>query len=116
MSNPVSPLSEENDPLWDLLARSSRPEPDAWFVTRTLARCRDERVDGKSSRALLVRASRWALGFSVCATLALAIPYHGMSKSPAKQKSVQEAFEIMANMEPDSDSSSTTSTWQDTSL
>jgi hypothetical protein len=36
----------------------------------------------------------------------------------SKQKSVQEAFEIMASLEPDSDSSSPSSTpsWQDSSL
>ncbi|SRR5260221_5352671 len=106
---------DENDPVWRLLAEAPRPEPDAWFAVRTLARCRSERLRAESGAMPLVRMWRWALGggLGLCLAVVLVVAQiHSESMSPDKQKNVQEAFEIMASVDPDSDSSS----WQDSSL
>jgi hypothetical protein len=60
---------------------------------------------------------RWAFGGGLGLCLALVfmlVQIH--SEQVNKQKNVQEAFEIMASIEPDTDSSSSSSSWQDTSL
>jgi len=107
-----------HDPLWRLLARAPLPEPDAWFTSRALARCRREGRGmislAKFSRFALVW--RWALGGGVGLALAVGLAIaQSQSEKADKQKKVQEAFEIMASIDTDSDSSSTPS-WQDSSL
>jgi len=116
------PLLDENDPVWQLLAKSPRPEPDAWFAVRTLARCRNA---GLGMETMNFRAIwHWALGggLSVCLAIVLLVP-HSQSHSGAaavnQQEDVQEAFAIMASMDTsdsNNSSSSSTSTWQDSSL
>jgi len=112
--------AEENDPLWQLLARSPRPEPDAWFAARTMARCRHEGPGSEASVTSLVglvRVWRWALGGGLAFCMALTLMITQIqSEKAAKQKNVQEAFEIMASIDNDSDSSSSSSTWQDSSF
>ncbi len=108
---------DENDPLsdpvWRLLARSPRPEPDAWFAARTLARCRNEAPAREA--APFVRMWRWALGGGLALSMALALVVTQIrSQTDDRQKNVQEAFEIMASI--DSDSDTTSSSWQDSSF
>ncbi len=110
------PRLDDNDPIWQLLAESPRPEPDAWFAVRTMARCRNTVAEGFGFRAVW----RWALGggLGVCLAVVLLMPQASSNSTvPEKQKNVQEAFEIMASMDTsDSTSSSPTSSWQDSSL
>ena len=112
---------EENDPVWRLLAQAPRPEPDAWFAARTMARCRHEGLGGGMTSATVARIWRWALGTGVAVSMAVALMVNQVQTEKTvkvdNQKSVQEAFEIMASIDTDSDSSSSTSTsWQDSSL
>jgi hypothetical protein len=115
---------DENDPVWRLLARAPRAEPDAWFTVRTLARCRHEGLDGEAGVNLFARLTRlarmwrWALGGGLALSMALGFVVTQIhSEKAAKQKNVQEAFEIMASIDTDSDSSSpSSSSWQDSSL
>src|SRR5271170_4257268 len=103
---------DENDPVWRLLARAPRPEPDGWFAARTLARCRYEGPGVESGTVLPARFARmwrWALGGGLALTLAAAlvatlVATHIHSEKADKQKKVQEAFEIMASIDTDSDS------------
>jgi hypothetical protein len=115
---------DRNDPLWQLLGESPRPEPDAWFTVRTLARCREvKRAAEARAFYSLSGMWRWALGggLSVCLALFLMVPRAPFSHSEpvGNQQSVQEAFTIMASIQTsDSDSDSSTSTsssWQDSS-
>ncbi len=119
-NSPHDKREDENDPVWNLLARSPRPEPDAWFAARTLARCRNEGagVDSPAWFFHLTGIWRWALGGGLALSLALALVVTQVQTEKAdKQKNVQEAFEIMASMDTDTDSSSSTSSsWQDSSL
>lgn len=113
-------LDENNplhDPLWRLLACAPRPEPDAWFTVRALARCRNESQGaGLVSLSRFAGMWRWALGGGLGLCLALVLMVAQIhSEKVDKQKNVQEAFEIMASLDTDSDSSSS-SPWQDSSL
>ena len=113
-----TPLDENHprhDPVWRLLARAPLPEPDAWFTVRTLARCRHE-GQGAVSFTGFARMWRWAFGggLGLCLALVLLVA-QTQSEKADKQKNVQEAFEIMASIDTDSDSSSSPS-WQDSSL
>ena len=120
--SPQDARLDQNDPVWRLLARSPRPEPDAWFAARTLARCRREGLGVNSSArfVMFARIWRWALGGGLALSMALAFTVtqiHSHSKKAAKQQKVQEAFEVMASIDTDSDSSSSPSSpWQDSSL
>jgi len=114
-------LFDEHDPVWRLLGRAPLPEPDGWFAARTLARCRSEGRAAISS----FRFSpmwRWALGGGMGLCMAMAFLVAQMhAEQMNKQKNVQEAFEIMASIDTDSDSSvtaspSSSSSWQDSSL
>ena len=90
---------DENDPLWRLLGESPRPEPDAWFTARTLARCRHAGVFVESGVQSFSRIWRWALGggLGVCfAVVVMVAQIHTDAPVPDKQKNVQEAFEIVA--------------------
>jgi hypothetical protein len=114
-----SPQKDENDPVWRLLARAPRPEPDAWFAARTLARCRHEGLGTESGVGAFVRFGRmwrWALGGGLALSMALVVTQINSAKVDGadNQKNVQEAFEIMASIDTDSDSSSSSS-WQDSS-
>jgi hypothetical protein len=122
--DPRDPQWDANDPLWRLLGESARPEPDAWFATRTLARCRkmSSMAEEKVS-ATISNLWRWALGggLAVCLAIFLVVPRVSPSQpAPASsQAKVQEAFAIMASIDSsdsDSDSSSSSSSsWQDPS-
>jgi len=114
-------LDLANDPVWRLLAQAPRPEPDAWFAARTMARCRHEGLGGEVSGLLsfskLTRMWRWALGGGLALSMAVALVVTQLqSEKVDKQKNVQEAFEIMASLDSDSASSSSSSSWQDSSL
>ena len=117
--SPQDARLDENDPVWRLLARAPRPELDAWFTVRTLARCRHEGLGveaGVISLTGLPQIWRWALGGGLALSMALAFVVTQIhSEKAAKQKNVQEAFEIVASIDTDSDSSSPSS-WQDSSL
>ncbi len=112
---------DEGDPVWRLLAESPLPKPDGWFTARTLARCRNERLDLKPGVSL-IRVWRWILGGSlgICLAMFVAVgPVQHVAGVPDKQKNVQEAFEIMASFNTDSDSSSSPSSstsWTDSSF
>jgi len=118
---PQDMRGDENDPVWRLLARVPRPEPDAWFTARTLARCRHEGLRTESGVISLAWMWRWAVGGGLALSMAVALvvtQIHSAKVDRAdKQKNVQEAFEIMASIDTDSDSSPpTSSSWQDSSL
>jgi hypothetical protein len=110
---------DEHDAVWRLLGRAPLEEPDAWFAARTLARCRHEGLE--SGTISLARVWRWALGggVAICLALTLAVTqqvHQVQADKVDNQKNVQEAFEIIASIDnSDSDSSSSTS-WQDSSL
>jgi hypothetical protein len=109
--NLADELAETRDPVWQLLARAPMPEPEAWFAARTLARVRQDRQDAAFSS----RVRRWvlsgALGVSVAVTL-LAGQFHA---AQSKQQNVQEALQILATVDSDSDATASTSSWQDSS-
>jgi hypothetical protein len=113
---------DENDPVWRLLAQAPRPAPDAWFAMRTLSRCRREGL-GEERRTTALNwlprvAGMWrlALGGGLALSMAAALLVTQIqSQSADKQKNVQEAFEIMASIDNSSDTSSSSS-WQDSSL
>jgi hypothetical protein len=109
---------EENDPVWALLASAPLLQPDPWFAVRTVARCRREGFSPRKGLASLSRAWRWVLGGgSVTVSLALVMMFTQVQAEKAdQQKNVQEAFEIMANIDTDSNSDASSSSWQDTSL
>jgi hypothetical protein len=119
-NSPQDVRLDENDPVWRLLARAPRPEPDAWFAARTLARCRHEGLGTESGVGAfigLARMWRWALGGGLALSMALVLVVTQINSEKAEnQKNVQEAFEIMASIDTDSDSSSSSSSWQDSSL
>ena len=110
-----------HDPVWRLLGRAPLPEPDGWFAARTLARCRSE---GRSAMSYLRFSPmwRWALGGGLGLCVAVALVFAQMhAELVNKQKNVQEAFEIMASIDTETDaslspSSSSPSSWQDPSL
>ena len=116
------PRLDDHDPVWRLLARAPRPEPDGWFTARTLARCRQVERRLEQGWMPFGRVWRWALGggLGVCLAAILMVAQVQVHPNPpaaADQKNVQEAFEIVANLGSDSDSSpSSSSTWQDSSL
>ena len=117
-------LDPRHEAVERLLARAPMPEPDAWFAARTLARCRSEKLETVS----LTRVWRWVLGsgLGVCLAVGLLVVQVKQVAAPVtapsadQQKSVQEAFEIMAssdNSDNDATSPSASSTsWQDSSL
>jgi hypothetical protein len=121
--DPHDSQGDANDPIWRLLARAPRPEPDAWFAARTLARCRHEGLGMESGVGAFVRFGRmwrWALGGGLAFSMALVLVVMQINSAKVdgadNQKNVQEAFEIMASIDTDSDSSSSSSSWQDSSL
>ena len=120
-NNPQNMRGDENDlandPVWRLLAQAPRPEPDAWFAARTMARCRHEGASGMISLSRLARMWRWAIGGGLALSMALVLVMTQVQTVKVdNQKNVQEAFEIMASIDSDSDSSSSSSSWQDSSL
>jgi hypothetical protein len=120
------PGLDENDPVWRLLAESPRPEPDAWFAVRTMARCRNAGLgSGLGLDSINFRTIwRWALGggLGVCLAVFLLVPHNQPSTTAAassqpqgQQQDVQDAFAYMASMDAQDASSSSTTT-QDSSL
>jgi hypothetical protein len=113
---------DEKDPVWRLLGRAPLPEPDGWFAARTVARCRNEKLALESAGMVsLASVWRWVLGggAAICMALALAVTQQVQNQAPKAddQKGVQEAFQIIASIDnTDSESSSSSTTWQDSSL
>ena len=113
---------DESDSVWALLGRAPLPEPDGWFTARTLARCRHEglAVDaGAGAPGRFAQVWRWSLGggLGLCLAVVLLVAQthsEKVAETVDKQKNVQDAFAIMASVDSDSDSSS--SPWQDSSL
>lgn len=112
------PHAEENDPVWRLLAKSRPPEPDVWFAVRTLARCRHAEAPVESHGPAWSHLWRWVLGTGLGICLTVLVVTHVESANDNHQKNVQEAFEIMASLGNDSDASpsSSSTSWQDSSL
>lgn len=120
--NEGNDLDPRHEAVERLLGRAPMPEPDAWFAARTLARCRSEKQETVS----LTRVWRWALGSGLGLCLAVSLLVVQVKQvapvqapNADQQKSVQEAFEIMAssdNSDNDTTSSSPTTSWQDSSL
>ncbi len=118
--------SEENDPLWHLLGRAPMAQPDAWFTVRAQARCHREGCSHGLGLFLGAGLWRWALGggFGVCLAVGLLVAQvhtENLTINRAVKlnaqpdtKNVQEAFEINASLNSDSESSSS-SPWQDSS-
>jgi hypothetical protein len=111
---------DDNDPVWRLLAQAPRPEPDAWFAARTMARCRNENRGGEWLPRL-IGMWRWALGGGLALSMAVAlvVTTQVQTEQADNQKNVQDAFEIMASLDTSTDSdtsSSSSSSWQDSSL
>ena len=103
--------AEINDPVWRLLGRAPMPRPDGWFTARTLARCRTLERRGWGGW-------RWALGMGLGLAVATVAGTHLQDQVVAKQKNVQEAFDIVASVGTDADSSSDSAptSWEDSSL
>jgi hypothetical protein len=122
--NPHNPLPKErlddNDPVWCLIAQAPRPEPDAWFAARTMARCRNENlgIGDHHAAGAFSRIWRWALGggLAVCMAVILMAQNQAPPAQPDQQQNVQEAFEVVASMNTNPDSSPSSSSWQDSSL
>ena len=109
-------LDPRHEAVERLLGRAPMAEPDAWFTARTLARCRSEKQETVS----LTRVWRWALGggLGICLAVSLLVTQVApeQTQNVDQQKSVQEAFEIMAsNDNSDNDTSASTTSWQDSS-
>lgn len=105
----------DNDPVWRLLAESPRPEPDAWFTARTLALCRRE---ANLPSQAFGHVRRWLFGTGLGVALAVTLVVMQIQSTPGSSTppTVQDAFEIMASLDTvDSDSSSSSSSWQDSS-
>jgi hypothetical protein len=80
-----------------------------------MARCREAKRGAESGIVSFMRIWRWALGGGLAVSMAVALTVTQIHAQKAeKQKKVQEAFEILATIDNDSDSSS--SPWQDSSL
>src|ERR1700761_2069147 len=111
-----SPLDPTPDPLDRLLGRAPLQQPDAWFTARTMARCRMSEPPGRVSYFRTMRFwGRFALPclfllFAAGLSLQQAHRIHTL-KVHHRQDWVREAFEVMAHMNKDSDTS-----WQDSSL
>jgi hypothetical protein len=112
-----APFDPSSDPLDRLLGLSPLPRPDPWFAARTMARCR---LSPPVERFSFLRSihfwSRW-VPVSVFVLFAAGLSlqqFHRMHTLAVhhQQAQVQEAFEAMASMDDDSD----TTSWQDSSL
>jgi hypothetical protein len=111
-NNPHDARLDENDPVWRLLGRAPLAQPDAWFAARTLARSRHEYL--RAEPGTLLRIWHWILGGGVVLSVAVALAATQVHVEKADEvTNVQQAFEIVASMDTDSDSSS--SSWQDSS-
>jgi hypothetical protein len=115
------PRLDDNDPVWRLLGESPRPEPDAWFTVRTMAKCRYGAAS-EGTRLPFTRIWRWALGGCLGLSLVMMavqtqVHRHHHSVAAHNQPNVQEAFEVMASFNADSDTDADPSTpWQDSAL
>jgi len=113
-----APHDSAPDPLDRLLGLSPLPRPDPWFAARTMARCRsDQSADRWGFFRTLRFWSRWALpGLCVLFASGLSLQQAHRNHTLAihhQRARVQEAFEAMATVDTDLDSSSS---WQDSSL
>src|ERR1700677_1508958 len=121
--------AEENDPLWQMLGRAPMPEPGPWFTVRALARCHTE---ARKNQLTIGAVLRWALGGGLgvgVVVLFVMMQLHmqvqtAQTQTADKQKTGQEAVEIMASIDTTDNSSSNSSStdttspspWQDSSL
>ncbi len=111
-----APLDPSSDPLDRLLGLSPLPETDPWFTARTMARCRLSQPEDRFSFLRSLRFwSRWVpVGLSLLFATGLCLQQAHRIHTLAihhQQAQVQEAFEAMASLDNDSDSS-----WPDSSL
>jgi hypothetical protein len=117
MKGPID-HAEEPDLLDQVLGASPLQEPDAWFTARTLARCRTSRPESRGASFTLGRFwARWAVAglFVLCAGgLGFQQAHRIHTLHVHHQHRVQEAFEVMATMGKDKDSTDTS--WPDSSL
>lgn len=92
-------------------------QPDPWFTARTMARCRmsdptPERVSFFGTMRFWSRFALPCLFLMFAGGLSLQQAHrHHTLKVHHRQDRVREAFEVMATMDKDSDTS-----WQDSSL
>ena len=106
---------DENDSLSRLLGQSRLAEPPAWFAAKTLALCRQKpRTFLETVRDGVLGVWRWGLAGGLAVTMAVALMItHIPAEAPPEQHTVQEAFEVVALLDKDSDS---TPSWQDSSM
>jgi hypothetical protein len=111
--------AEALDPVWQLLARAPLAEPDGWFTARTLARCRLGSAAAPSRSWTGLSVWRWVLGtgLGVCLAVFAVTRFQHETVVADHQKNVQEAFEIVASISDDSDSTAAPSpdSWPDSS-
>jgi hypothetical protein len=112
MSSRPSPedntLLKNSDPLDRLLLRAPLIKPDAWFAARTLARCRNSQRS-HSIFSFFAWNRRWAVGgvFGLfLAVFTLQQVHHSEKLISHKQRNVEEAFEVVASLGSQVDTSS----------
>jgi hypothetical protein len=116
MNGPLRPdeSSESPDPLDRLLGAAPMLEPDAWFTVRTLARCRASAPDVHAALPWSRLWRHWTVA-GVFALFVIGIGAQQVNRNLTLKRhhrhSVQEAFEVMAKVSHDTDSS-----WPDSSL
>ena len=96
------------DLLDRLLGLAPLPQPDPWFAARTLARCRSGRHAETPARRWSAFLPRWAFP-ALAAVCVSAVGFQQAHRihtlQSHQQHQVQEAFEVVASMDDDSDSS-----------
>jgi len=118
MPHDHDPHSEQEDPLWSLLAQAPLARPEPWFATRTLALCRTMRLEIEAELVSIRRIWRWAFGGGIGICLAvtiLVVQVHSEVAETKQQRKVQEAFEVVASLGSDADSSASATPTSDSS-
>jgi hypothetical protein len=116
MSDPHRPTSpsKDHDVLDRLLDAAPLPEPDAWFTARTLARCRSSQPTARPTVSWGYFWRRWAVAGVFALSLSgvgLQQLHRNMTLRRHHQHRAQEAFEVISQMDNNSESS-----WQESSL
>lgn len=104
-------LLTEQDPLGNLLGHSPLPAPDAWFTARTVVRCRHEMAATRFRTPSYRMLIQWAVAGALACSLMVLVGIHQHRAEKHHQKAVQEAFDVIATWQNNSDP-----TWQDTTL